>query len=91
MSVKKIIEILCKQNKNIKIDYSKKSLKFQENKYLSISTKRSKKYLNFKLRMNIDNTLKLCTDWYQAYNQSKKSSYLVMKYQIEKYLKNYYL
>ena len=68
LSVKKIIEILCKQNKNIKIDYSKKSLKFQENKYLSISTKRSNKYLNFKLRMNIDNTLKLCTDWYQAYN-----------------------
>ncbi len=93
LSVKKILEILCKQNKNkkIKIDFSKKISKFTENKNLSINTNRARKFLNFQLKMNINNTLKLCTDWYNSYNQSKKLSYLVMQDQIEKYLKNYYL
>ena len=93
LSVKNILAILCKQNKNkrIKINFSKKIPKFEENKNLSINTKRAHEFLNFQLKMNINNTLKLCTDWYNAYNQSKKSSYLVMWDQIEKYLKNYYL
>ena len=93
LSVKKILEILCKQNKTkrIKINFSKKLPKFEESKKLSINTKKAHKFLNFKLKMNINHTLKLCTDWYSAYNQSKKSSYLVMQDQIEKYLKNYYL
>lgn len=93
LSVKKILDILCKQNKNkrIKINFSKKNLKFDENKNLSINTKRVRKLLNFQLKMNINNTLKLCTDWYTAYDQSKKDSYLVMQDQIDKYLKNYYL
>ena len=93
LSVKKILEILSKQNKNkkIKINFSKKLPKFKESKNLSINTKRASKFLNFQLKMNINKTLKLCTDWYNAYNQSKKDSYLVIQDQIKKYLKNYYL
>ena len=92
LSVKKILEILSKQNKNkkIKINLFKKITKFKEKKYLSIDTGKVNKFLNFYLKMSIYDTLKLCTDWYNAYNKSKLNSYHVMKDQIESYLKNYY-
>lgn len=93
LSVKKILEILCKQNisKRVKINFHKKIPTFEENKNLSINSKKARKFLNFQPKMNIKNTLELCTDWYNVYNQSKKKSYLLMQDQIEKYLKNYYL
>jgi CDP-glucose 4,6-dehydratase len=93
LSVKKILEILSKQNTNkkVKINFSKKNPTYKENKSLSINTKKTRKFLNFQLKMNINSTLQLCTEWYNAYNQSKKSSSLVIQDQIQKYLKKYYL
>jgi nucleoside-diphosphate-sugar epimerase len=92
LSVKKILEILCTQNnKKIKINYSKNNFKLEESKNLSINTKKAKKFLNYQLKLNINDTLKLCTDWYNAYNKSIRSSHLVMRLQIANYLKKYYL
>jgi CDP-glucose 4,6-dehydratase len=91
-SVKKILEILCKQNnKKIKINFLKKSSKLKESKNLAISGKKAKKFLNFQSKLTIGKTLKLCTDWYGAYNKSNSNSYIVMQEQIKNYLKSYYL
>jgi len=59
-------------SKKIKIDYRKKN-NYHEAKLLSLNIEKAKKELNWKPRLELNETVKLTVDWYKYYFEKKNT------------------
>ena len=66
-----------------KINFKKS--KMHESKFLSLNINKAKKELNWKPRLNFDETIKLTVDWYKNFLIEKKDVDNITSYQIEYY------
>ena len=91
----RVIDIVKKMKKNWKnfnwkVLDSRKNL-FKENKLLQLDSSKSKIKLNWKCKLDIDQTINLVSNWYKSYYKSPKSIYNLSVSQIsfyEKLIKN---
>ena len=86
VSVKKITESIVQFWGSGKIK-SKKN-KFSEQKFLQITSEKSKKYLKWKPNFNIKKAVKVTIDWYYSVEKEKKDPIKVTNQQINEYMTN---
>lgn len=74
VTVKKLVEQFNRKNKRIvTIDYSLKKKKLHEEKYIFLSSSKSKKRLQWKNRLNFDKMITVTNDWYLEYFNNKSN------------------
>ena len=72
-------------NSNSKIIIEKKGIKKHEAKYLSLDSKKSFKYLNWKVYMKPEVALKLTFDWFKIFYANKRNSKKVTEFTINQF------
>jgi CDP-glucose 4,6-dehydratase len=65
----------------------KKNNQFYESSLLQLDASKSKKILNWKARLDIDETIEFVINWYKNFNKNKKKTYQVSSDQIIKFMK----
>ena len=65
----------------------KKNNKFYESSLLQLDTSKAKKILNWKARLNIDETIEFVVNWYKNFQKNKKNTLEVSTDQIIKFMK----
>jgi CDP-glucose 4,6-dehydratase len=65
----------------------KKINKFYESSLLQLDTSKAKKILNWKARLDIDETIELVVNWYKNFQQNKKNTLKISREQIIKFMK----
>ena len=85
-TVLKVTQRIIKEWKEKKRIYINENEKFKESKLLMLSSKKAKKELNWRPRLNFDDTIKLTVDWYKAYLSRKNVEKLTIQ-QIEYFSK----
>ena len=91
LEVKKIASLLnanFDNQINIFERYNKKN-KFKESNILMLSSEKSKKTLKWKPRYNINQSIRLISDWYKAFQKDKKNILNFSKKQILDYLNQF--
>lgn len=85
LSVRKLVELFHK-NKKIKYKIIDKNI-HNENPYLTINSKKSRRYLNWKTYLTMDQTVKKIIEWDDCYR--KKNSKEILNLSL-KHIKDYY-
>ena len=91
LEVKKIISILnTNLNNQIKIyeRYNKKN-NYKESDILKLSSEKSKKILKWKAKYNIDQSIKLISDWHKVHQKDKKNIFDFTQKQISDYINQF--
>ena len=65
----------------------KKTNKFYESSLLQLDNSKAKKALNWKAKLNINETIDFVVEWYQNFNLNKKKIYFISQNQILKFMK----
>ncbi len=71
--------------KKKKLKYKYKKIKFYESRVLKLSNKLAKKELKWEPKLNIEDSIKLTTTWYESILKNKKKNYTITIEQINKY------
>ena len=71
--------------KKKKLKYKYKKIKFYESRVLKLSNKLAKKELKWAPKLNIEDSIKLTTTWYESILKNKKKNYTITIEQINKY------
>ena len=85
-SVKYLVTKMSNYWDNSKINFSKNKLKIYESSLLKINSSKAKNKLNWKSKLNIQQTIDFTMDWYLSFNYNKKLTYNKSKEQILKFL-----
>jgi CDP-glucose 4,6-dehydratase len=91
LKVKKIISILNENlNNKIKVyeKYNKKN-NYKESDILKLSSNKSKETLNWKPKYNINQSIKLISDWYKAFQKDRKNILGFTQKQILNYINQF--
>ena len=65
----------------------KKNDKFYESSLLQLDTRKAKKILNWKAKLNLDETIEFVVEWYKNFNTQHKNIYKISSEQIIKFMK----
>jgi len=65
----------------------KNSNKFYESSLLQLNNRKSKKILNWRAKLNINETIDFVVEWYKNFNTNKQNTFLVSQEQITKFMK----
>jgi CDP-glucose 4,6-dehydratase len=84
-----VLQFLNKiQNKWPSISWKiKKNNKFYESSLLQLNSSKAKKILNWKARLNINETINFVVEWYKNFKNYRKNTILVTRNQINEYMK----
>ncbi len=84
-----VLEFLNKINKKWPIAKWKiqKKKKFYESSLLQLNNLKAKKILNWKAKLNINETIDFVVDWYKNFKNNRKNTILITGNQIYKYMK----
>ena len=87
-SVKDILLILKRKWKGLRIIFEKEH-NFIEHNLLQLSSKKSKKILNWQSVLSFNETIKLTSEWYKAFRDKKNMNKFTLE-QIKYYEKKFY-
>ena len=72
----------------VNLNASIKKSKFKEKKFLKLSSSKARKQLNWKSKLNLNQTLDLTSEWYRVYlNKKINKLYKITLNQIDLYFK----
>ncbi len=87
LKVKHFIQKFIESVPYIKIKYKFKNIKFSEKKFLRLSSKLIMKDIKWKSKLNIDDSIKLTSEWYQHFFKNKNQIINFTSQQIEFFFK----
>ena len=87
LKVKNLIQKFIDNAPYIKIKYKLKNIKFSEKKFLRLSSKLIMKDIKWKSKLNIDDSIKLTSEWYLHFFKNKKQIINFTSQQIELFFK----
>lgn len=85
-SVKKIVQLMEKNWKNVRWEIKKTNRNIHETNILKLNSYKSFKFLNWKSCLKIEETMKLVSEWYKNYYSTRKKYDFTFK-QIDYYEK----
>ena len=89
IKVKYLIQKFIDIAPDIKIKYKFKNINFSEKKFLRLSSKLIMKDIKWKSKLNIDDSIKLTSEWYRHFFKNKKQIINFTLQQIEFFFKKY--
>ncbi|MDC3377695.1 CDP-glucose 4,6-dehydratase [Candidatus Pelagibacter ubique] len=90
IKVKDLILDFIKNSKIIKTKYKFQKLKFKEKKFLKLSSNAILKDISFNAKLNMDQTIKLTSDWYSMFFKNKANIFDFTKKEILSFFKSKY-
>lgn len=88
ITVKKLVEELNKQNNDVvKINYFSKKKKLHEDKYIFLSSSKSKKRLGWNNILSFNQMVTMTNDWYLEYTNKKHNIFNFSKAQLTNFFK----
>ena len=60
---------------------------FYESSLLQLNNSRAKKVLNWKAKLNINETIDFVVEWYKNFKKNSRNTILISRYQLNKYMK----
>ena len=86
-NVKELVSILKKKWKGFNWEIKKEKHSLYESNLLKLNSKKAKKILNWRTKLNFKETVIMTADWYKQYTLRPKTILSISKKQIEDYQK----